>query len=382
MISPHSIDIVIPQLAEKGGMDKVINQFVLFMQDDADQTQNEPIKVRIIQCVDTGLMWWDPSVKVVNLYSANDNPNFAAAAVKYGEYIKETYMPDIILATGWPVTITIVAKALETIGASDIPVFAWPHMMFFEAEYNGVGNIGCLRDADAVFAISKQLENEVNNSGMDIPIIRINNPIDTPEYTRESNNTSCLRPMKLLYVGRLVDYKNLSLIFHALSLTKHEWTLRVVGDGEMQKTKESCAGFGVTDRVVFDGFKSNPWECTDDVDFCIVSSDYEGFCLVIPEALSRGIPVLTTPVGVATEIIKNGINGYLYGIKDYSMLAQVLDMIYEGALPIPDAKPCIESAKPYEINNVLSDFRDKIIKAYDNYISASTSSKSSAVSTS
>ncbi len=354
-----AIDIVIPQLAEKGGMDKVINQFVIYLQD-------ESFTVRVVQCVDTGLTWWHPSVHVTSLFSTVDNPNFNDSAIKYADFLKQTYTPDIILASGWPIIITIVSKALKTINSRNTYVFAWPHMMLSEAADAGVGSIDCVKDADAFFAISKLVENEANTGKTNIPIIRINNPIDYPNTCKEINNKSFQRTMNLLYVGRLVDYKNLNLIFKAISTCKHDWTLRVVGSGENEKTMRSCENYGVAEKVIFDGFKDDPWDNIDDIDFCIVSSNYEGFCLVIPEALSHGIPVITTPVGVAPEIIKNGVNGYLFGIKDDKMLAQVLDMIWEGKLPIPDSKVCIESAKPYSLSEVLSDFKNKLLETYNN----------------
>lgn len=353
-----TLDIVIPQLAEKGGMDKIINRFALWLKHKGEMC------VRIIQCVDTGLIWWDPKINVTSLYKAEEIPNFMAAAIKYGEYMDDTYQPDVILAAGWPVTITIVAEALKKTKTRRSLIFAWPHMMFAEAEKVGVGNVACLNDADAVFAISGKIETEIKGASISIPTIRINNSIEPPLRRRDKESNQGGLKYNLLYVGRLIDSKNLNLIFRALKETKHSWTLRVVGDGEMQKTIDNCNEYGIQNRVTFDGFREDPWGKMEEADFCIVASDYEGFCLVIPEALARGIPVITTPVGVATEIITNGVNGYLFGINDDKMLVEILDMIGEGKLPVPYPGDCISSAKPYEDDEVFIDYEKKIIDTY------------------
>ncbi len=354
-----SVDIVIPQLAEKGGMDKVINQFAVYLQENN-------FTIRIIQCVDTGLIWWHPSINVISLCHSSDNPSFNDTSLKYAKYLNKTYLPDIVLASGWPITITIVSKALQTINSQKTLIFAWPHMMLSEAQYVCVGSVECIRDADAVFAISAPIVNEVTSANINIPIIRINNPIASPNYQKEYNDKSFHRTMNLLYVGRLVDLKNIALIFKAISGSKYDWSLKIIGNGEKEKTINLCQKYGLAEKVTFECFKEDPWENIHDIDFCIVSSNYEGFCLVIPEALSHGIPVITTPVGVAPEIIKNGVNGYLFGVKDDKMLTQVLDMIWEGKLPIPDSKACIESASPYSLSEVLSDFKNKLLETYNN----------------
>jgi len=46
-------------------------------------------------------------------------------------------------------------------------------------------------------------------------------------------------------------------------------------------------------------------------DVSVVSSYYESFCLVILESLACGTPVVSTKVGVAPAVIRNGENGYL-----------------------------------------------------------------------
>jgi UDP-D-galactose:(glucosyl)LPS alpha-1,6-D-galactosyltransferase len=258
--------------------------------------------------------------------------------------------PDVILATGWPVTITIVRGALRRTGLNAL-LIGYPHMTFREGQEHGVGGIQCIADADAVFAISKQVEAEIEQSGMPVSVFRENDGIQFPAKVIDRDQFPKKR--KLLYVGRLVGYKNLPMVFRAIANTKEEWILSVVGQGEDEKTRQTAADCGVLDKIEFQGFSQEPYANTEDISFCVVTSNYEGFCLVIPEALSRGIPIISTPVGCTTEVIKPGENGYLVNVNDDCMLTEILDLIAEEKLPIPSAKACRESVLDFEMNHTF-----------------------------
>ena len=129
------VEIVIPQLAEKGGLDRILNDFAEYV------SQKEDFELRFVQLVDTGLVWWNDVCSVVNLCKAGENPSFMDTAAAYANYL-ETAMekPDVILATGWPVTITILREALRRTGLK-ILLIGYPHMTFQEGQEHGVGTI-------------------------------------------------------------------------------------------------------------------------------------------------------------------------------------------------------------------------------------------------
>ena len=110
----------------------------------------------------------------------------------------------------------------------------------------------------------------------------------------------------LAFVGRLIDGKNIELVFQAMNKAKGSYKLLVAGDGEMEKTKRLCRQYHLEDNVEFFGWVDQPWEKLKNAGWLIVSSDYEGFSLVLVEALASGMPVISTPVGIAPEIIVPG----------------------------------------------------------------------------
>ena len=70
---------------------------------------------------------------------------------------------------------------------------------------------------------------------------------------------------------------------------------------------------GVGDRVVFAGTRSDPAPLLRAADVFVLPSAYEANALVVLEALATGLPVISTRVGFAPELVVDGENGYLVG---------------------------------------------------------------------
>ena len=68
----------------------------------------------------------------------------------------------------------------------------------------------------------------------------------------------------------------------------------------------------ISDNVVFHGFEKNPNVIYKDMDILMMCSRSEGFGRVTIEAMQRAIPVLGYNSGGTSELVKNGINGYLF----------------------------------------------------------------------
>ncbi|MDR3570875.1 MAG: glycosyltransferase [Candidatus Pacebacteria bacterium] len=107
---------------------------------------------------------------------------------------------------------------------------------------------------------------------------------------------------KLLVVARLEPEKNVELAIRAFAASAPKDTcLIVVGEGsERERLAQLSHQLGVAERVFFEGEKSSV-EYYPLADLVLVTSDYEGYGLVIVEALAAGKPVFSTDVGVARE---------------------------------------------------------------------------------
>jgi glycosyltransferase involved in cell wall biosynthesis len=105
---------------------------------------------------------------------------------------------------------------------------------------------------------------------------------------------------KVLVVSRLEPEKNVALAIESFAKVAPAGTcLVIIGEGsERQKLESLAAEKNVADTVFFEGSVA-PIDYYPIVDLVLVTSHYEGYGLVIIEALAAGKPVLSTDVGVA-----------------------------------------------------------------------------------
>ncbi len=102
--------------------------------------------------------------------------------------------------------------------------------------------------------------------------------------------------VELIAIGRLVAQKDHATLLTALSLVRStNWRLSIVGDGPLRADLAAQASIlGISDRVVFKGFISDPAASYGAADIMILSSRWEGLGAVVIEALVCGCKVVTT----------------------------------------------------------------------------------------
>ncbi len=112
------------------------------------------------------------------------------------------------------------------------------------------------------------------------------------------------------FVGRLVHQKAPERAVHALAAMKNPRTyLAMLGDGELEGSIQAIAGeVGVADRVIIRSGLDGQYHMPA-FDVLLVPSRYESMGYVFLEAAAAGIPIVSTPVGVAADVIHPGRNG-------------------------------------------------------------------------
>ncbi|QDX98138.1 glycosyltransferase [Pectobacterium carotovorum subsp. carotovorum] len=99
-----------------------------------------------------------------------------------------------------------------------------------------------------------------------------------------------------------------------------------------------------------------------DSSFYVMTSRYEGLGLVLVEAASQGLPLISfdCPYG-PSEIIDNGNNGFLVPCFDVDHLAECMEILINSQeLRMSMSKQSLLTAKKYSINNVVQEW-EKII---------------------
>ena len=131
---------------------------------------------------------------------------------------------------------------------------------------------------------------------------------------------------------------------------RSDWTLKLVGEGEQKKAlMNQCKALGIESTVVFEGATQNMAKAYCDSSLFLLTSRFEGFGLVLAEAMQCGVPCVSfdCPHGPA-DIIDNGKNGMLVENGNIEAFADaVLKLIDDEELRTRMGKAAIEKAKAY-----------------------------------
>ncbi len=139
----------------------------------------------------------------------------------------------------------------------------------------------------------------------------------------------------VLYVGRLSRAKGLMMLLEAWrSVTaRHPDALLVMvgsGKGSWDDCENDIVDYvqahGLTAHVTLTGQSERVHDYLQAADLFVSPSDYEGFSLTLVEALGCAIPVVTTAVGAAPQIIRDGINGFLCPPKNVEALSAAIEL--------------------------------------------------------
>ena len=198
--------------------------------------------------------------------------------------------------------------------------------------------------AHFIVAVSKGVADDIIQiTGLPSDKIKvIYNPVVTPdieERAAEPVDNALLMDDTIpviLGIGRLTkqkDFHTLIRAFIQVRKTRH-CRLVILGDGGDLDTLRSLArDGGVEDDVAFPGFQNNPFAWLAKSNLFVLSSRWEGFGIVIVEALALGIPVVSTdcPNG-PSEILKDGKYGSLVPVEDPTALSEAILRALENPL--------------------------------------------------
>ena len=136
------------------------------------------------------------------------------------------------------------------------------------------------------------------------------------------------------FVGRLVPQKALDNLLEGFSLVEQNTVkLVIVGSGPLSENLKLMAHrLGIKDRVVFCGYRNDIPEIMTEIDVLVLGSDYEGFGLVLLEAMSAGTPILATRVSAIPEIVVDGETGLLVPPREPLAMANGIKKLLNKSL--------------------------------------------------
>jgi glycosyltransferase involved in cell wall biosynthesis len=163
-----------------------------------------------------------------------------------------------------------------------------------------------------------------------------------------------LRPKNFIFIGRLIEFKNLPMLLSAysdaLAESPHaaDWGLIILGDGdERDKLVRQIDTLGLTGKAKL--LPGRPWFQVPEVmalsNVLVLPSRSEPWGLVVNEAMACGLPVIVSDrCGCVIDLVHDGRNGFVFDPNQPAQLTKLLAQFMNDAV---DSEQLGEAAKHY-----------------------------------
>ena len=266
---------------------------------------------------------------------------FGAKAKKQIERITHDFQPDVM----WLHTVTWAPNAFERVmEEGEVPKVLTYHTLVELYGRTYGGEIGALRMAerskkvcnimDKIITPSSVIADKLRSYGVTKPIEVIPTGIPAPKrsFTKEEvaakfkfNPSNKL----LIFVGRISKEKNISALLRMvkeLRGIRTDFTLLLVGPGDVDITKSEASSMGISDNIVLTGGLSadESKACYGAADIFVFASQSETQGLVIGEAMIAGTPVVALDSPIQKEIYPDDV---AVVVRDESQFATEVDRV-------------------------------------------------------
>lgn len=233
-----------------------------------------------------------------------------------------------------------------------------------------------LKRVDAVVAVSSFIRKKLKDTGYDeTEIHMIPMGVNLESFRIKHNQIPQPKENDLVFVGRLEEKKGLLYLIDAIKLLKENHSLSVkttiIGEGSQRTYLQNrVRELKIEDQVIFLGALTHaeivPHLARSRIFVAPsinLSDDVEGMPTVIMEALSVGLPVITTDAGGITDVICDGKNGIIVRQGATDELSDAIRNLlqsteHQNRLRIN----ALETVKKYSYENIAKQYEELILK--------------------
>jgi len=176
-------------------------------------------------------------------------------------------------------------------------------------------------------------------------------------HLNPTNKLADLVNNHVIFVGRYTEQKgipDLLKVWEIVHSRYPDWILDMYGDGGMREEIEQMA-LKLAANIHIHNTCSNIFDCYFESSILVMTSLYEPFGLVLPEAMSCGLPVVAfdCPYGPA-NIITNEVDGYLIEGRSIDLFAEkVCSLIESRELRLTIGRSAVVSSKRYSPSYIM-----------------------------
>ncbi|WP_159124095.1 glycosyltransferase [Acinetobacter variabilis] len=220
-------------------------------------------------------------------------PKWAAKA--FDRFVlKKIGTPDLVLSNLFPVDFILSKSRLPNI---HLVIHNTTSLEYGERLNKLKNQLAQVYLSKPCVAVSQGVEKDFREVfGSESRITTIYNPIDIEQVVSTANEyLPDIDEPYIVNVGKFKQQKRHDILIKAYAKANIKEKLVLVGTGELlESSKQLVKDLKIEDKVIFTGFKKNPYPYIKHAKFMVVSSDFEGFSIAILEALALGTPVIST----------------------------------------------------------------------------------------
>ena len=221
----------------------------------------------------------------------------------------------------------------------DYPDQSWRHRYDIRRRYR------LLHQADAIVTLTESDAARWRRNYTQVHVI------PNVVHLNPTDRLSTQHEKRIIFVGRIAEQKGIPELMAVWRMThrRHpDWQLAMFGEGDHDYVRRLADGLQVSPPVgnVFDQY------CNSSM--LVLTSRWEPFGLVIPEAMSCGLPVVSFEGDGPCSIISDGVDGYIVANRDTDRMADRLcHLIEDETLRRRMGEAAVRSAQRYTADHIM-----------------------------